>query len=219
MLQAVVFDLDGTLVDNMGFHLRAWQATAEELGVTVSAEQFEREFAGRKNEEIFPALLGRPVPPDALHALAEAKEARYRELYRPHLQPMRGAPELLDALTSRGVKVGIASAAPAENRKMVLEGLGWTSRFAAVVGGEGLRGKPWPDIFEAAATRLGVEPSACIAFEDAVHGVVSASRAGMRVAGILSTTPAELLREAGARWTSRDFVTLEPELQSELLGG
>lgn len=215
---AVVFDLDGTLVDNMGFHLRAFQAMGARLGKEISPELFEREFAGRKNDEIFPMLLERHVPAEELHALAEEKEASYRELYRPHLAPMRGAQELIEALLARGVKLAIASAAPAANRKMVLEGLGWAERFHAVVGPEGLRGKPAPDIFLAAAAKLAVEPRQCIAFEDAVHGVTAAAAAGMRVVGILSTTPERVLRDAGATWTARDFASLGDEVRQALLG-
>ena len=217
-MRAAVFDLDGTLVDNMGFHLRAWQTTAQRLGLSVSAERFEREYAGRKNEEIFPHLLGRPVDAEELHALAEEKESLYRELYLPHVSPMAGAPELLDALEARGLMVAVASAAPEANRKMVLTALGWAARFGAVVGGEGLRGKPAPDIFLAAAAKLGVAPEDCVAFEDAVHGVASARAAGMRVAGILSTTPAELLCAAGAEWTAPDFTALPASLRALLLG-
>ena len=218
MIRAAIFDLDGTLVDNMAFHLRAWQAIGQKLGHAITAEQFERDFAGRKNEEIIPRLLGRLVPPDELHALAEEKESAYRELYRPHLAPMAGAVELMDKLAAKGLKLAIASAAPAANRALVLEGLGWHSRFVAVVGGEGLRGKPAPDIFLASAERSGVAPAECVAFEDAVNGVASAHAAGMRVAGILSTTPAELLRQAGATWTARDFRALPVELTTLLFG-
>lgn len=209
---AVIFDLDGTLVDNMGFHLQAWQAIATRLGVAVTAEQFERQFAGRKNEEIFPALLQRTIAPAELEALAEEKESAYRALYRPHLAPMPGAAALLDRLQEKRVALGIASAGPPKNREMVLAGLGWRERFGVVQGGEGLRGKPAPDIFRTAAERLNVAPSRCLAFEDAVLGVISARDAGMRVCGILSTTPAEVLREAGAVWTARDFSALPEEL-------
>src|SRR4051812_7197200 len=114
--RAAVFDLDGTLVDNMGFHLRAWQAISARLKLTVTAEQFEREFAGRKNEEILPRLLGPEVPAAELEALAEEKESAYRELYRPHAAPMAGAVELIAKLRARGYRIAIASAAPPKNR-------------------------------------------------------------------------------------------------------
>ncbi len=217
-VRAAIFDLDGTLVDNMSFHLAAWVATGEKLGKPVGKEQFEREFAGRKNEEIFPLLLGREVPPDELNRLAFEKEAAYRELYRPHLRPLAGAEALLDRLAARGVKLALATAAPIENRQMALEGLGWTKRFASVTGGEGKRGKPAPDIFLAAAKALDTPPEVCIAFEDAVQGVRSAVAAGMATAAVLTTTPKELLLQAGARWAMPDFTRLPDDLEALLFG-
>jgi beta-phosphoglucomutase family hydrolase len=217
-LRAAVFDLDGTLVDNMAFHLQAWVQMGKKLGHAITAEQFERDFAGRKNEEIFPRLLGREVPPDELQRLADEKESTYRALYRAHVRPMPGVTALLDTLAARGIPCAIASAAPEGNRTLVLEALGWRPRFAAVVGPEGLRGKPFPDIFLAAAKAIGVDPKDCLAFEDAVHGVAAAHAAGMTVVGIRSTTPAELLHAAGARWTARDFTELPAEVATLLAG-
>jgi HAD superfamily hydrolase (TIGR01509 family) len=164
-------------------------------------------------------LLGRPIERAELEALAEEKEAAYRELFRPHLAPMAGAPELLERLARSGVRLAVASAAPRANRELVLTGLQWERRFERVVGAEDApRGKPAPDLYLAAACALGVEPAACVAFEDAVNGVQSAVSAGMAAAGVLSTTPAELLHQSGARWTMRDFTQLPAELERALFG-
>ena len=172
----------------------AWQAMATKLGLEVTAERFEREFAGQKNEEIFPLLLGRPLPPEELRALAEEKEEAYRTLYRPHLAPLAGTAALLDRLVASGVRIAVASAAPRANRELVLGGLGWHTRFERVIGGEDApRGKPAPDLYLAAAKGLGVDPAECVAFEDAVNGVKSAVAAGMKAAAVLTTTPAEVL--------------------------
>lgn len=142
---------------------------------------------------------------EELAALEAEKEGRYRALYRPHLAPVRGANELLDRLHALGVKLAVASSAPPENRALVIDGLGWQDRFDAVIASEGLPGKPEPDVFLAAARALGVEPSACVAFEDAVNGVRAAARAGMRVVGITTTVDAATLRSAGAAITVAHF--------------
>lgn len=219
LLHAAIFDMDGTLVDNMRFHSEAWVSLSRRLGIDATAERFEREFAGKKNEEILPILLGRPVPPEELAQLAEEKETHYRKLYGPHLGLMQGAEAFISRLRSAGHRLAVATAAPTGNRTLVLDGLGIRSLFARVVGAEEVvRGKPAPDIFLAAARHLEVDPAACVVFEDAVNGIIAARSAGMFAVGITSTTPPEVLREAGAHWVAPDFATLPPELEARLFG-
>ncbi|HVK66970.1 MAG TPA: HAD family phosphatase [Polyangium sp.] len=217
VLRAAVFDMDGTLVDNMAFHNRAWEIVSERLGVPTKAERFQREFAGKKNEEIFPELLGRAVPPDELARLAEEKEGLYRATYRPHLALTRGADAFLERLRLRGVRLAIATAAPQGNRDFVLDGLRLRERFERVVGAEEVtRGKPAPDIFLRAARRRDPAPAACVVFEDAANGVRAAKAAGMVAVGITTATTAEELRDAGADWTAADFTSLPAALLERL---
>ncbi|MCK8496451.1 HAD family hydrolase [Myxococcus fulvus] len=218
-LRAAVFDMDGTLVDNMVFHNQAWVALARKLGLSLTAEDFQTRFAGRKNEEILPELLGRALDAEELQRLADEKEDHYRTLYRPHLRLHRGAEALLSRLRAAGIPMAIATAAPEGNRALVIDGLGLRPVFQRIVGAEEVsRGKPFPDIFLAAARGLGVDPSECLAFEDAILGVMSARDAGMPVVGITTTTTAHQLRQAGALWTLPDFTTFPPELEARLFG-
>ncbi len=219
-LSAAIFDLDGTLVDNMRFHVQAWVAMSRSLGLETPAERFEREFNGRRNEEIFPALLGRPVPPEELARLSEQKESHYRALYAPHLAPLRGARELLARLRDAGLGLAVASAGPRPNRAFVLDGLHLRPFFSHVIGAEDVtRGKPAPDLFLDAARALWVEPTGCVVFEDAVHGIHAARAAGMLAVGVSTLTPAEVLREAGAHWVTSDFASLPADFEQVLLGG
>jgi beta-phosphoglucomutase len=213
--RAAVFDLDGTLVDNIRFHFEAFGALAKRLGLTMDEATFQS-FNGLKNEDIFPRFLGRTLSREENEALAEEKEATYRALFGPRVIAHRGATELLDRLRAGGMKLAVASSAPPANRQLVLDGLGWNERFDAVVASEGLRGKPAPDVFLSAAERLGVPPEACIAFEDAVNGVQAAASAGMVVVGVTTNVPAQTLVAAGARFTVADFVSLPPELDAML---
>lgn len=208
-LSAVLFDLDGTLVDNMPFHIDAWIETARALGREITAGDVMRDFAGRRNEEILPALTGRALSAAEIAEIAEAKEARYRVLYGPHVAPLAGAVALLDDLDAHGVLVGIASAAPKANRDFVLDRIGWRARFRVIVGAEEVsRGKPAPDLFLRGAERLGVDPTRVLVFEDAHLGVTAARAASMRVCGITTVETSEALTAAGAMGTARDFTAL-----------
>ena len=215
MIGGVVFDLDGTLVDNIAFHFEAFRTQAARLGLVMDEDTFQS-FNGLKNEDIFPRFLGRALTREEIAELSDEKEETYRALYRPKLIAHRGATELLDRLRAAGVKLAVASSAPPANRTMVLSGLGWDACFDAVVASEGLRGKPAPDIFLAAAERLGVAPAACVAFEDAVNGIQAAAAAGMIVVGVTTNVPAATLTAAGASFTVADFVTFPAELDALL---
>lgn len=218
--QAVLFDMDGTLVDNMPFHTRALLEIAERrFGVRLDPEQVNRDFSGVKNAEIFRILAKRDVTPEEARAWEEEKEERYRELYRPHLVPVHGVRELLARLRAGGIRTAVASAAPLENLAFILDGLELRPLFDVVVGqDDARRGKPAPDIFLAAAARLGVEPATCLVFEDAVNGVLGARAAGMRAAGITTVCGPEVLMQAGAEWTMPDLAELPADLESRLFG-
>lgn len=191
-------------MDDLRFHFDAWRAFARRRGITLD-DAFLQSINGLKSEDIFPKILGRAVPAEELRAFEAEKEGEYRELYRPHLAPMRGANEMLDRLRAAGVKLAVASSAPPENRALVIDGLGWDTRFDAIVASEGLPGKPAPDVFLRAAQMLDVAPGACVVFEDAVNGVRAAVAAGMKVVGITSTVDADTLRSAGAAIAAAHF--------------
>lgn len=208
VFEAAVFDLNGTLVDDIPFHLDAWRALGARLGFELDDVRFQRDINGLKNEDIFPQLLGREVSAAEVSRFGEEKEEIYRALYRPKLAPMRGAPALLARLKEAGIRLAVASSAPRANRVMVLDAFDWWRVFDAVVDADGLRGKPAPDIFLAAAAQLGTRPEACVAFEDAPNGVRAAVAAGMLVIGVTTNASSDALREAGASFTVADFTAL-----------
>jgi beta-phosphoglucomutase len=211
--RAVIFDMDGTMLDNMPFHAQAWITVARKLGTELSVPRFEREFAGKKNEELIPLLSPVPLSAEEVQRIADEKEQLYRSAYAPHLAPLAGFEALLLTLRSWGIKLLVATAAPRANRDFVFDGLALHDAFDAVVGAEdAARGKPHPDIFLRAAELAGVPASECLVFEDAVNGVLAARAAGMDVVAVLTTTPAELLTQAGARWTISDYRALPGEL-------
>jgi beta-phosphoglucomutase len=217
-IRAVLFDLDGTLVDNMPYHIDAWIEIGRELGHELTREHVMRDFSGRKNEEIIPGLSDRPLDAAQITEISQRKEARYRELYRPHLDLLPGARAFIERLRAHGVACGIASAAPRVNREFVLNGLGLWSLMAAIVGGDEVaHGKPAPDLFLEAARRLGYAPRETLVFEDAVLGVEAGRAAGMRVCAVTTSDSSESLMRAGAFATIVDFRELPREVTS-LLG-
>lgn len=218
-IRSVLFDLDGTIVDNMRYHVDAWIEMGKKLGHELTREYIQREFSGRKNEELFPSLVGRALDASEIRQLAEEKEARYRELFAPHVRLVDGLEVFLDRLAARDIAVGIATAAPAKNRDLVLERSGLAARIPVVVGAEQVkRGKPAPDLFLFAAQRLGCEPSATLVFEDAVLGVEAGRAAGMMVCGVTTSEPRDVLRAAGAHFTIRDFTELPETLLDAVPG-
>jgi len=153
-VRGAVFDLNGTLVDDIRFHFDPFQQLSRALGREIGWLEFQS-YNGLKNADIFPRMVGREIGPEIVTRLGDAKEETYRNLYRPHLAPVAGAIELLDRLRARGVKLAVASSAPPENRALVLDGLQWNETFDVVVASLHLPGKPAPDVFLAAAERLG----------------------------------------------------------------
>jgi beta-phosphoglucomutase family hydrolase len=186
-VEALIFDMDGTLVDNMGVHGEAWGAWHDREGLPFDADAFFARTAGRTNAEIIAALYPERGA-EGIAALGEAKEAVYRNIYGPRVRAVDGLLDLLDAAERRGLRLAVATAAPPSNIALVLDALSLRARFEAVVSPAlGLRGKAHPDIFLHAAQQLGVPPSRCLVFEDAPLGVEAARRAGMRVVALTTT--------------------------------
>ncbi len=216
-VRGVAFDLNGTLVDDIGYHFMAWRELGASLGVALD-EATLQSFNGLKNEDILPRILGRPASPEEFVRLTTQKEERYRALFRPHLSPLRGAEALIAALRARGVRLAIASSAPPGNRDLVLDGLKWRPLFDVIVEAERLPGKPAPDVFLEAARLMGVAPAECLVFEDAVNGVRAGVAAGMPVVAITTTVAAATLLAAGALVAAPDFASLPEPVRTWVLG-
>jgi beta-phosphoglucomutase len=190
----VVFDIDGTLLDNMPFHIEAFEAftAAHELPpLTLEMRQW---MDGRRNSDIFPRLFERTLTDEEIAALSLEKESAYRRLSKGRLEPLGGLLRLLDALDAARVPVGLATSAPRENVEHTLRELGLSERLAIIARSDEVpHGKPEPDVFLEAARKLGVRAADCVAFEDAPMGLVSAGRAGMTCVAVTTSYPPEIL--------------------------
>jgi len=203
---AILWDLDGTLVDTKDFHRQSWALTAPEFNFDFSTERFERSF-GMNNNGVLEVFLGRPVEPELVQAIGERKEILFRELLHGNVQALPGVTGWLERLRGWGARQAVASSAPPANIDVMLGELGIAGTFDAIVSGHALPSKPDPAVFWQAARRLDLPPSACIVMEDAVAGVQAARRAGMRCIAVASTHPPAALHEADlvvAGWDQLD---------------
>jgi beta-phosphoglucomutase len=187
--RAVLWDLDGTLVDSEEYHWQSWQHAMSLEGRPLTFDQFRATF-GQRNETILRGWLGADADSERIERIADAKEVEYRRLAAEHgLEPLPGATAWLARLRQHGWKQAIASSAPRLNVDVMREALHLGQYFDAIVSSEDVtNGKPAPDVFLAAAGRLGVPPPRCIVVEDAAAGIEAARRAGMASVGVSRTT-------------------------------
>ncbi len=188
--KALIFDMDGTLVHNMPFHNRALEETLTEAGVQLPDDMtvLYNSIYGKKTLEVFRILLGPHLTDSEVSYWSERKETLYRRQYASHREPLPGLLQGLEQAHSMNLPMAIASASSPENISFILDDLDLRRHFKAVVSGHDIQhGKPNPEIFLKSAEAMGVKPSECLVFEDALNGVEAASRAGMD-AVFLSTT-------------------------------
>lgn len=211
---AYIFDMDGTLIDNMGFHIKIWSEFLGSLGAPTDEETFYRRTVGKVNAEILRDLYRPDLAEAEIEALSARKEALYRERFAPLMQQkaIPGLNAFLARAGALGVPMAVATSAGVENTRFVLEGLGIAPFFRAWVTAEEVtRGKPDPQIFLLAAGKLGVEPQTCLVFEDSPSGLEAAQRAGMRAVGLSTTFPAEKLQgHTGVLRIAPDYRALDP---------
>ena len=205
-----IFDWDGVVVDSSGLHEASWEQLAQESGRSLPSDHFQRGF-GRRNEEIMAHLFGWTDDSQELTRLAARKEQLYRELVRTRgLSVIAGSRAWLTMLRQAGIPCVVASSTPRENITCVLEPLTLAGTFSAIVASEDVtRGKPDPEVFLLAATRLKLPPSQCVVFEDVPAGIQAARAAGIRVIALTTTFPAKVLREADLVVSRLDVLTLE----------
>jgi beta-phosphoglucomutase family hydrolase len=194
--RAVIWDMDGVLVDTAEHHYQSWKFAFAKQGIEFSQEDFKKIF-GMRNDAIIRKTMGGGAGRDKIEEVAKDKEEFFRTTVKRDLRPFPGVIDLLKTLKGNGIRSAIASSAPMENIRVILEGLGIKEYFQALVyGQEVTEGKPSPLIFQLAARKLGVETRCCIVIEDAVAGVKAAKAAGMRCIAVTNSHPAESL--AGA---------------------
>lgn len=214
-MKAVLFDMDGVVVDNLPYHVDAWLLFCERHNIPLTREVFYRELNGMNSKDTFEWFYQKEMSRAEVEELEEEKEILYRGFYREHMKPAAGLVTFIKALRAHGIKTALATSAGPGNIDFIVDGLGIRDQFDAIIGGAEVRkGKPDPEIYLKAAALVGVDPADCWVIEDSLQGIASGLNAGMQVVGITTSHTAEEL--AHTHWIAADFVDLFEHLQERI---
>lgn len=201
-LKALLFDMDGTLVDSDPIHIAVFKEFLAERGVVITEADYMTRIHGRQNVEIFRDLLPGADP----HDMDLAKEAAYREKVGTAMEPMPGARELIQRATASGLKLGAVTNGPRANLEAILAATGLVGAFHhSGTSNDVTFGKPHPELYLAALDALQITAAEALVFEDSPSGIAAARAAGIDVVAIASSLPAETLVEHGAIFAVSDF--------------
>ena len=204
---AVLWDMDGVIVDSAYYHVRSWQETYQRHGITYTERDFKRDF-GKRNEEIITTVLGKDFTEDKFKAIARQKEIVFRRLIKGNVKALPGVISLLNGLDSAGFLQALVSSTPLENINLIINSLGIRRFFRQIVSGYDVtEGKPSPQGYLLAARGLGSRPQDCLVIEDAMAGIGAARAAGMKCIAVTTTHPAEKLAAADRVVSSLESVT------------
>ena len=178
--KAFLFDLNGTMIDDMQYHVKAWHRIFNELGANISMERMKGESYG-KNHEVIERIMPGRFSEEEKTKMSFEKERQYQKAYKPHLKLIDGLDVFLEKAYQQNIKMAIGSAAIMFNIDFVLDGLHLRKYFSAIVSADDVsHSKPDPETYIKCAGALNISPKDCIVFEDAPKGVESAQNAGMR---------------------------------------
>jgi beta-phosphoglucomutase-like phosphatase (HAD superfamily) len=205
-VEALIFDMDGTMIDSMPWHARSWVVFAQRHGLTMDVSEILARTTGRTGTECMRELFQRELGDAECHALVHEKEVIYREMFGARFTEVAGFNAFARAAAARGLKIAVGTAGDRHNIEFAMSRLAMSPLPLAIVGGdEGFSGKPTPAIFLEAARRIGADPSRCIVFEDAPFGIEAARRGGMRAVAVCSSHCAAELAGPHVMAAVRDY--------------
>lgn len=194
-LKAVIWDMDGVLVDTGEFHYQSWVDTLPQYGIDFSREDFRTTF-GMNNEGILRLFLGERFTQDLYMEISEQKEINFRKAIQGKVQLLPGVLPLLEAIKGANILQAIGSSAPHKNIDAIIRELKLAPYFQTLVSAVGMPSKPDPTVFLTAAGKLKTPPGDCLVVEDAIPGVEAARRAGMVCLAVTTTNSAKDLQLA-----------------------
>ena len=192
---AIIFDMDGVLVDSNPFHLRKWIDLFQAHGIPYHEPDLPKIILGPPNDVIFRRYLGEDLTREQLAELGDELEANFRREIGPHARAFPGVRHFIEECQGQGIAMAVASAAIAKNVNFLIDALELRNYFREVLAVDEItHAKPDPEIYLKTAGKLGVKPADCAVFEDSFVGIEAAKRAGMKCVAVASTFSAEDLR-------------------------
>jgi beta-phosphoglucomutase len=193
---AVIFDMDGVMVDSNPYHKIALKQFCEKHGYHLSDEELKNNIFGRTNKDWLISLFGETLTAEQITEYENEKEALFRKIYAPQLQPVAGLINFLKLLKENRISLALATSAPPSNIQFILEETGTFEFFSVILDGHSVRNsKPDPEIYLKTAAVLHYPPEKCVVIEDSISGVISARSAGCKVIGITTTHTRQELRQ------------------------
>lgn len=206
---AIIFDMDGVLVDSNPFHLRKWMRVFQAHGIPYTEAELANMVLGPSNEAIFRRYLGEDLTREQIAALGDELESNFRQAIGPHAAAFPGVQRFIEECHTAGIPMAVASAAIGKNVDFLITALGFGKYFRHILAVDEItHAKPHPEIYLKTAGKLGVHPADCAVFEDSFVGIEAAKGAGMKCVAIASTFSPEALRKTGADLIVPGFETL-----------
>ena len=214
---AVLFDMDGVLVNNYQYHVESWFAFGEKYGLGITQEVFDKNIAGHSTQEAIQLTFKEKLTPEDVFRLSQEKELLYRKIYQPHIQEVNGLTHFLRKLKQANIPCAVATSALPENITFTLEALNITDYFSATVSSLDVENaKPAPDIYLKAAQDLGIAPQNCIVIEDSRAGIKAGKAAKCSVIALTTSHKATELYTVEPHFIVQDFTELSVALLTQI---
>ena len=210
MLKAIIFDLDGTLVDSLPYHHESWRIFFKNNNLEEhDFSEVLKEYKGGGTLELMTSVFGDMYTKDELKKMTDDKEIIFRDIYKSKIYPIEGLNKFLDNLKENNILLSIGSNAIRKNVLMTIEELGITGYFSSIIcGDEVSKGKPDPEMYLKTLSNLKMDKNECIIFEDSIEGVTAAKNAGIKSIGVTSSQSSEILKSVGAFKTINDYTEI-----------
>lgn len=213
MIKGVIFDMDGTIVDSLPYHLEAWRIFFEENKVEDFSEKLKK-YKGGGTLDLMKAVYGNIYSIDELKKMSDDKEIIFRKIYKGNIKPIEGLLEFISELKSKNILVGLASNAIRKNVTLTLNELDVYDLFDSIICGDEVSfGKPNPEMFDKTVIGFNLKKDDCVIFEDSIEGVEGAVNAGINVIGVTSSNSSDILNNAGCIASINNFIDIDQLLK------